>query len=326
MQATIAELGHAPGKSMRASEDVQALHINERGLFGDREYMWVETEPHTQVLHKPGQINQPGRFLSQREDPVLTGIIPTLVDEGLTLRWQGQDELLFPRVVDTADTRKPVSVWGWSGEAVDQGDDAAAWGREYIGRPVRLVGLSDVKPRFVEGDPELGRVGFADSYPVSVGSIYSFQKINDHLVSRGRSPLPNDRARANIILDGISVDNPEAFPEDFIETITIAHNGLTVVLRRWKACGRCPIPDTNQLTGERKPYFRSGLGKLGRSGTHTNTERFGTDVGLFYTQNFLIELPKRMPRAALVPILRGAEVEVTYSDNTNWIAAGKVTN
>lgn len=150
MKATIAELGQAPGKSMRAYADVQTLRIDHRGLFGDREYMWVEAEPHTQVLYKPGRVDEPGRFLSQREDPVLTGVVPTLTPDGVVINRPEHHELFVPRADDTAVNRIPVSVWVWSGEAVDQGNEAAAWGQAQIGRPVRLVAVSDEKPRYVE--------------------------------------------------------------------------------------------------------------------------------------------------------------------------------
>lgn len=130
--------------------------------------------------------------------------------------------------------------------------------------------------------------------------------------------MPVDRIRANIILDGISVDNPEAFPEDYIESITIASHGLKAVLRRHKACSRCPIPDTDQLTGARKTFIRSALGKLGRNGTYADTDKYGKGVKLFFTQNFIIELPENMPEDQTISITRG-EVEVTYSDTTNWI-------
>lgn len=319
MKATIAELSLAPGKSMRAHEDVEALRIDHRGLFDDREYMWVEAEQHTRVLYKAGETDEPGHFLSQREDPHLTGITPKLAEEGISLSWHGGDTILVPRVEDNAANRIPVSVWGWNGEAVDQGEQAAHWGREYIGRPVRLVAVSNERPRFVESDPALGRVGFADAYPLTVGSTTSFQKVNNYLTSAARRPIPTNRARTNIILDGIYSDEPEAFPEDYIQSIKIAQDGMTAVLERRKACGRCPIPDTDQVTGERKTYVRSALGKLGRTGTHADTNYYSNDTQLFFTQNFIIELSPNIPKGASITIMRGAEVEVTYSSTTNWI-------
>jgi uncharacterized protein YcbX len=321
MQAVMEELSFAPGKSMRAYEEVDALHIGYPGVIGDREYMWVESEEHTNTLYfAAGKTACPGQFISQREDPGLTAIIPLLTPDGLVLNRHDPDDCLWvPRMDDSVHSRIPVSVWGWSGEAVDQGDEAADWGQYHIGRPVRLVAVSDEKPRFVEGDPALGRVGFADGYPITVGCTTSFRIINEYLASVGRPPMPGDRSRTTILLDGIPFEDPLAFPEDYIETITIAYDGLVAVLRRQKACGRCPIPDTDQKTGERKQHIRSALGKLGRSGTHLDTNRYGSGTELFYTQNFVIELPEDMPKDAVIPIRRGGLVEVTFSDSTNWL-------
>lgn len=38
-----------------------------------------------------------------------------------------------------------VSVWEWSGSALDEGDEAAVWFTNYLGKPTRLV-------RFNEGN------------------------------------------------------------------------------------------------------------------------------------------------------------------------------
>jgi uncharacterized protein YcbX len=319
MNARISELGLNPGKSMRAYEDVEALHFDQDGLFGDREYMWVEGEPYTYVNYKAGRQVGSGCFLSQREDPALACIIPVVSPEGLRLSYQEEDEIIVPRAEDTAANRRPVSVFKWSGEAVDQGDAAAEWGYKYIRRPVRLVAVSREKPRFVEGDPALGRVGFADVYPIHLTSTKASDTVNEYLASIGRPTVPADRYRANIILD---IDDGEHdFPEDYITEVRIAQRGLTMVLRRWKACGRCPVPDTNQITGirRRRTHVRSTLGKLGRNGTHVDKERFGYKEEVFLGQNMLIELPGHMEPDQTITVERGAEVEVVYSDSTNWV-------
>ena len=318
---TVAELGFAPGKSMHAYDDVQALEFGTEGLLvGDRQYMWVEVGLYTYVDYKAGRQVEPGTFLSQREDPTLTGVMPTLVEGGVELTFHKQDGLFVPSVEDNADSRIPVSVWGWSGEAVDQGDEAAEWGSEYVGRPVRLVAVSNEKPRYVEDDPALGRVGFADGFTVTVGSTTALEAINTYLESQGKNPMPTDRARATIILDGLEVPG-EDFPEDYVRTISVVRNGLTLVLERWKACSRCPIPDTDQTTGERSrdTRVRPALGKLGRAGKHVNTEKYGDESGLFLTQNHVVRVPEDMPNDAVIELRKGDEVMVEYSEDTNWV-------
>jgi hypothetical protein len=35
--------------------------------------------------------------------------------------------------------QRPAKVWEWSGQAADEGDEAAAWLTSFLGKPVRLV-------------------------------------------------------------------------------------------------------------------------------------------------------------------------------------------
>jgi len=322
---TVAELGLAHGKSMAACEDVQLITLSERGVDGDRVCMWVEAQPHENTLYHRGEVAEPGQFLSMREDLVLTQVVPTLESDGISLRTRGSDEKLFvPRAEDVAANRIPVSVWGWKGEAIDQGNEAAEWGAEVIGRPVRLVTVSDEAPRYVEGDPRLGRVGFADAYAVTVGSTTSLEHVNEQLRAAGQLEISARRPRVTMLLNGLVLPNrhelPEnVFPEDYIKKITITGSGLSLALKRMKACGRCPIPDTNEFTGVRKGApVRQALGRLARNGRHNDTARYGTKPELFWTQYFIIELPEGLPKGATIDVARGAEVEVTYSDDTNW--------
>lgn len=323
MNAVVAELNLAPGKSMRAIENVNALHINRHGLLGDREYMWVEAEAHTHELYKPGKVSEPGRFLSQREDPALTGVKPELRPLGLSLAYRDADSLLVHYREDMASNRIPVQVWDWEGEAIDQGDEAAEWGQRYIGRPVRLVALSHATPRYVQDNPGLGRLSFADSYPITVASTTSLDKINQYLAEHDQPPMPTNRPRANIILGGLAIDGIEGFPEDYIKSITVASNGLVAVLKRMEAISRCAIPDTDQLTGQAGNTIRPALGKLGRHGSHLDANRQGKKPGLFFTQGHIIELPRSMAEGEIIKIERGAEVEVEYSETTNWVRTAK---
>jgi uncharacterized protein YcbX len=178
--------------------------------------------------------------------------------------------------------------------------------------------VSDEAPRYVEDNRSLGRLGFADGYPVTVGSTTAFNLINDHLSSVGRPAMPTNRARATIILDGLEVADERAFPEDYVSTIALGSGALTLVLERRKACGRCPIPDTDQLTGERKTHVRAALGRLGRTGRHANSELYGTEPEVFLTQNFIMRLPRDMRDGEVIKIARGSEVAVTMTECTNW--------
>lgn len=344
MRVNVAEVWHAPGKSMAATEPelvnvdyildqagidgqklaartgayVSKLTFDKDGLFGDREFMWVEAEPHENTEYQIGQIAQPGQFLSQREDRVLTSISAKWWVRGEYASFSSRNvpeelDLWMPQ--ETDDNIIPVSVWGWNGFGIDQGDEAAEWGREAIGRAVRLVAVSRKYPRFVEGDQTLGKVGFADGFPLLIASTESIEQVNAWLTDKGEEPVPANRFRANILLDGL-----EPFEEDFIDRIDVVVNGLVMRLRRAKACGRCPIPDTDQETGERKRSVRSVLGK-NRRGAHADTQKYGDNKEIFFGQNFTIEMPPYMLEDQVVELHKGDSMKAHMTTVANWSRA-----
>ncbi len=318
MEVLVADVHRSPVKSLHFEENVTELKIGPDGLFGDREYMLVEASEHKNVLYKPSVITaQPGQFLSQREDPVMTGLVPTLYEHGLDLRWRTNNEGLFlPRIEETPDNLIPVSVWGWKGEAVDQGDYAGQLLSKVIQRAVRLVTVSRQKPRFVESTPEFGRIGFADGYPLLVFGEQSITKVNEQLMKNGKDPVPADRFRGTIILGGI-----EAWEEDFIEKLIVTDEDDTPVaeLERLKACSRCPIPETNQETGERVHGVLRALGNLGRGGNHQQERYRESGSPVFFGQNFIIRLLREHPEGQSVSIHKGMKLQAVMSAETNWI-------
>ncbi len=323
--ATVEELRFVPVKSLRAEDEtVERLEVNHLGLFGDREYAFFEGDTHINTLYQRGHVAGPGHFLSQREDTQLTGVVPHLGDNGLWLTSDGQPDLWVPRAADIEENWRLGSVWGWEGLVVDQGDEASDWASTVVGRYTRLGALSIQNPRFSEDNPELGRVGFADGYPITIASVEAYDILNQQLIADGNDPIPRNRTRTTIILAGLEVpDLPEkAFPEDYISAIYIVSNGLTLVLRRIKACGRCPVPDTDQITGDRarsRPFL-AALTKLGRHGNYTDQARYGKKPDVFFSQNFVIELPKDMTASDTIVIEKGASVEVEYEGETNWVS------
>ena len=88
---------------------------------------------------------------------------------------------------------------------------------------------------------------FADAYPLLVLSQASLADLNQRL----ESPLPLNRFRPNIVLNGLA-----PFAEDRIASVQIG----AVTLQLVKPCTRCVITSTDQRTGERStnplPYLR----------------------------------------------------------------------
>jgi len=76
----------------------------------------------------------------------------------------------------------------------------------------------------------------------------SLADLNARLVAKGAPPVPMNRFRPNIVIDG-----EDAFEEDFIDTLSI--DGGAVVLRFAKPCDRCQITTLDHRTGERHPHW-----------------------------------------------------------------------
>ena len=81
---------------------------------------------------------------------------------------------------------------------------------------------------------------FADGYPVLVIGSASLADLNGRLLSRGVGPLPMNRFRPNVVIDGL-----DAYDEDHLSTIDI---GDGIRLRVVKPCVRCRITTTEQET------------------------------------------------------------------------------
>jgi uncharacterized protein YcbX len=138
---------------------------------------------------------------------------------------------------------RDVVVWRHHCVAHDQGEEAARWLGEALGRPLRLVRFDPAHrrpsdPAFTGRTPGYSR--FADAYALLVISLASLADLNARLPA----PLPMNRFRPNLVLDGV-----EPYGEDAIHEICTS----AVRLRLVKACTRCTIPTTDQETAVRDP-------------------------------------------------------------------------
>jgi len=130
-----------------------------------------------------------------------------------------------------------VSVWEWSGSALDEGTEAADWFSKYIGKTSRLVRFDpesqtrSTNPDFAHGYKTM----FSDQFPFLLISQESLDALNNVL----KSPIPIDRFRPNILVEGC-----KPFSEDLWKEIKV--NQLTFCGVR--LCSRCKIPTINQET------------------------------------------------------------------------------
>src|SRR5262249_19216023 len=156
---------------------------------------------------------------------------------GLTLTAPGMPPLAVPR--QGAGESRTVTVWRFTGNAIDCGDVAAHWCTQFLDTPLRLVRFDEREAR--ECHPEWTQgaratTEFADGYPVLVISRASLAELN----SRLPAPLPMERFRPNVVIDGVG-----AYDEDRIHELRVGDVSLRLV----KPCTRCSITTTDQQRG-----------------------------------------------------------------------------
>jgi uncharacterized protein YcbX len=266
---TVDELNIYPLKSGRRIPKSSA-RIAATGFEWDRYWMAVNAE---------------GTFLSQRTHPKLAWIQPELSEHALTLHAHGVAPLVIP--LETSGDALNVQVWKDACEGFDQGQLASAWVSAVLGEPVRVVRAPQSPKRMANPEyagPIPTPVSFADGFPVLVCNRASL----DHLNTQMPEPVPMERFRPNIVLQGLP-----AFAEDRIASIQIG----AVTLRLVKPCTRCVITSTDQSTGERSTNPLPVLRKF----------RFDRDLlGVTFGEN-------AVPVAGVGTLIEtGAQCHVTY--------------
>ena len=211
-----------PIKSCRGAPLDEAI-VGARGIVGDRQWMVVDAT---------------GNFLSQRELARMALVEPRLGNSTLDITAPGMPPLSIHTRSD--GNRVNVTVWDDRCVGIDEGDAVAEWFTAFLGEQARLVRMPDDEVRQVDpthaspGD----QVGFADGFSFLLTSLASLDELNRRLAE----PLPMNRFRPNIVVDGA-----EPFEEDRWRTIRIDGIELTVA----KPCARCAITTTDQYTAER---------------------------------------------------------------------------
>lgn len=200
------------------------------GALHDREWMLVDAG---------------GLFLTQREHPRLALVTPRITETGLHLTAPGMLELELPFALPEPPPAGAlmVQVWDDRVQALDCGDAAAAWFARAIGTHCRLVRFDPAAVRCASAKWTGGVAAptrFSDGYPLLVIGTASLLDLNQKLLAVGRSTLPMNRFRPNLVLDGI-----EAFEEDYAASFEFGAMRLKPV----KPCPRCPIPAIDQATG-----------------------------------------------------------------------------
>ena len=204
---------------------LDVAEIGPRGIQGDRAFMLVDSS---------------GRFITQRQQPRMALIRPTIAnDERLAVHAPGMPTLDI--TVNDIGERYKVGIWKDTCTGVDQGDRIADWFSTFLQMSCRLVWMPQDYVRRVDSRYAVGgqdQVGFADGYPFLLISEASLADLN----SRLEYALPMNRFRPNIVVRGTL-----PYEEDTWRTIRIGQMVLHIV----KACARCEIPTTDQATATR---------------------------------------------------------------------------
>jgi uncharacterized protein len=229
LSCTLHSLYVHPVKSCAGIAVRQGLLI-ETGLELDRAWMLVDEQ---------------GVFITQREQPRLALVQPSLRGSDMLLRAPGM--LALHVALDRVETAVRAKVWDDWVQAYEMGALAAQWFSDFLGRRVRLV-------RF---DPQFTRLSasrwtgahrastaFADAFALLVTSTASLAELNRRLEARGAAAVDMRRLRPNIVLDGI-----DAHDEDHIDRLEIDTPQGTVQLKLVKPCARCTIPGVDPDTG-----------------------------------------------------------------------------
>ncbi|MDQ0717131.1 uncharacterized protein YcbX [Streptomyces luteogriseus] len=224
--ARVVALSYYPVKGCAGTSVREAL-LTPAGLAHDRSFMVVSEE---------------GVYRTQRRDPLLAVIRPLITPDGgrLTLTAPGAEPLHLR--VDTSGARQKVDLFGTAYQGIDQGDEAAVW----------LSDQLDVRSRLVRTPPEHDRVtdgltpgtsGYADSCALHVLSRSTLDLLDSKLTDRGAVPLPVDRFRPNLVVDGW--DDPHT--EDRAHRLRIG----TTELGYAKLAIRCAVTLVDQHAGSR---------------------------------------------------------------------------
>lgn len=234
---TVTELNLYPIKScggLALDEASVAASGLMNGLLQDRQWMVVDAA---------------GNYLTQRTCPKMACITPRLIGEFLEVSAPGLAPIMLSLALPKSNATPTIEVEIWKDrvKAYDCGDATASWFSSALDMPCRLVRFHPHAQRSADPSWTAGIDAptlFSDGFPILVISEASLADLNDKLVRQGRSALPMNRFRPNIVIGGV-----EAFDEDYAATITIGD----AVLKPVKPCPRCPIPSIDQATGQFGP-------------------------------------------------------------------------
>lgn len=174
-----------------------------------------------------------GVMVWQGEVPRMAAIRVRHTGTTLVLGAPGADDLTVEVVTDAARSVE-VDVEKWPGAGIDQGDDAARWLGDVLGRPARLV----------REPARATRARHPDLTALLITSDSSLDSLNTRIQHRGATAVPMSRFRPNIVITGW----PEPHTEDRVHRMTVGTAGVGFGERAI----RCAVTMNDQVTGHRR--------------------------------------------------------------------------
>ena len=218
-----------PVKSLRGHA-VPVAEFDTLGFAGDRRFLVVDAT---------------GKFMTQRTVPRMACIDARLSAHWLTLSADGAGSIAVSTTDQAEAPLRTVSVWKSEGlQAEDCGPAAANWLSSFLQVECSLVriGANFSRPILKASARPGDTVTFADAYPFLAISEASLAQLNDRIQENHGEPVPMNRFRPNLVVEGC-----DAFAEDAWTRIRIGN----AVFRNGGPCARCIVTTTDQLTGER---------------------------------------------------------------------------
>ncbi|MCC3151997.1 MOSC domain-containing protein [Hymenobacter sp. BT770] len=208
---------------------VPEADVTARGLRYDRRWLLVDER---------------NRFMTQRQQPELALLTVAPAYNGFLISHRQRPDLLplFVPFEATPERTLFVTIWddmAWAWRATPEADE---WMAEALGRPCRLVYMSDMVRRDVEPElnPEGQLVSFADAYPFLLIGETALADLNARLAE----PVPMNRFRPNLVFEG-----GVAYEDDNWADFQIG----TVPFRAVRGCGRCVLTTIDQQTAIKSP-------------------------------------------------------------------------
>ena len=291
MSARILSLHIYPLKSC-AGIDLAESPIDRAGLAYDRRWMLI---------------GEDGQFMTQRQWPAMALIRTAITENALRLSAPGMPDLDVALDGSGLESgAEDVTVWKDTIAARRESAAAGRWFSEFLKTPCRLYKVDaaarrpaklDWVSRWTEAHPDLAgffsgdhHFGFADGFPLLVANQASLDELNGRLRAKGEAPVPMDRFRPNIVVQG---DEWEPFEEDHTAMIVAAGVKMAFV----KPCTRCSIPDIDQRTAQRHD-------EPGRTlAAYRNLE-----IGVVFGQNAILDAPA----GARLKVGDGVEIELDF--------------